>query len=387
MKRSTPKESISGVHVCMLTSAHPPDDDRIYFKESRTLAAAGARVTIVCPDGKTMAAPDEGIRISHFVKKGTLAARLLGVAALARRVAELRPDVIHCHEPDALLAALHAADGKTPVIYDSHEMWGAVVAGRLPEGVWGVAEEVFKGFERRVIADCDGAVGASWAISEYLCETLEASRVETILNVPVAEVFGTAPPRRWGDVTRLCHDGHLSKDRGLRVMVEATRLVARRHRVVLKIVGDVFGAEREWLDEYLRIHRCEGLVERTGWLPYGEVGAALASCHIGLIALQRIPNNIVTSSNKVFNYMLYGIPFVAPEFRLAKQRLVREESCGVLADSASPDSYAQAICRLIEDRDGTEAMSRRAEAASRARYRWEHMEPRLLSLYAKVLGR
>jgi glycosyltransferase involved in cell wall biosynthesis len=128
------------------------------------------------------------------------------------------------------------------------------------------------------------------------------------------------------------------------------------------------------------------IIVRTGWLPYGDVGKALSPCHIGLIALQETPNNIVTSSNKVFNYMLYGIPFIGPQFRLAKRKLVEDIQCGVLADSHSPESYAEAICHMIQDRAGTLKMSQRALNASRTKYRWEHMEPILLELYERVLS-
>lgn len=386
MRRERGVGSLRGVRVCMLTSTHAPDDDRIYFKEARSLGRAGARITIVCPEGKTGISPPEGITFRQFPRFPSPLRRLGGSGGLARLAKEARPDILHCHEPDALLAAVRAADGRIPVIYDSHEMWGAVAAGRFPPGTWSIAEESFKVLERRLVARSAGGIGASWAISGYLAETLGEENVETILNVPAADVFGLPPERTWGAVTYLCHDGHLSDDRGLRIMVEAVRTVSRRHRVVLKIVGDVYGAEREWLDGYLKANRCEGLVERTGWLPYRDVGSALGTCHIGLVALQRNPNNVVTSSNKVFNYMLYGIPFIGPDFRLSKQRLVREEGCGVLADSSSADSYARAISRLIEDRTGTEEMSRRAREASRLRYRWEHMEKRLVGLYEKVLG-
>lgn len=386
MTADGPVSRLDGLRVCMLTSGHPPGDDRIFFKEARTLVRAGAEVTVVHRAGKATPSPADGVSFRGFEGPRSLKGRAMNVARLAREASATRPDVIHCHEPDALVSALVAADGRVPVIYDSHEMWGASAAGRFPSPLWPLVERAFQAGERRLIRRCSAAIGASWAISDFLRQELDGSRVETILNVPVPEVFGPPPARGWGEVTYLCHDGHLSWDRGLKVMVEAARIVARDHRVVLKIVGDVFREEREWLDGYLEQHRCAGLVERTGWLPYSEVGNALASCHIGLVALQRIPNNVVTSSNKVFNYMLYGIPFVGPEFRLSKQKLAREERCGVLADSSSPESYARAISAMIEDRAGTEEMGRRAAAASRERYRWEHMEPLLVGLYRRVLG-
>lgn len=379
-------DALRGVRVCILTSGHPPGDDRIFFKEARTLVRAGASVTVVCRLGESEPYPADGVLFRRFEGPRSLSGRAANVKRLAAEAAATRPDVIHCHEPDALVSALLAGDGRIPVIYDSHEMWGASAAGRFPAPLWPIIESCFQVGERQLIGRCSAAIGASWAISDYLRGVLDGPRVETILNVPVPEVFGPPPERSWGEVTYLCHDGHLSWDRGLKVMVEATRLVAQKHPVVLRIVGDVFGEEAKWLERYLAENRCSGLVERTGWLPYAEVGNALAPCHIGLIALQQIPNNVVTSSNKVFNYMLYGIPFVGPEFRLAKQRLAREERCGVLADSTSPESYARAISGMIEDRAGTEAMAHRAATASRERYRWEHMEPRLVGLYERVLG-
>jgi glycosyltransferase involved in cell wall biosynthesis len=126
------------------------------------------------------------------------------------------------------------------------------------------------------------------------------------------------------------------------------------------------------------------VIVRTGWLPYEQVGRAIASCHIGLIALQHLPNNVPTSSNKVFNYMLYGIPFVAPDFRLSKIKLVQDERCGVLADSSSPESYANAIMGLIAHREATLRMGHDALKASQEKYRWEHMEGELVALYGRL---
>ncbi len=378
--------TLAGLRVCLATSSHRPNDDRIYFKEARSLARAGADVVVVYPEGKGEPPADDAVRFSSFQSTGTLRSRVTALQWLEAALRASRFDVIHCHEPDALVAALRVRkETGAKVIFDSHEMWGAVLAGRLPRPLWGMAERAFKLLERRWLARCDAAIGASWAISEYLTSVLPPDRVVTILNVPVVDVFGEGGEKVWGDETILCHDGHLTFDRGLKTMAEAVRLLAGRHKVRFRIVGDVFGREREWLESFIQRHGLGGVIERTGWLPYNEVGKALAPCHIGLVALQRTPNNIVTSSNKVFNYLLYGIPFVGPEFRLSKQKLAREDRCGVLADSSSPRAYAAAIERLIQDRDGTKAMAQRALQASRQRYRWEHMEPVLLGLYDRVL--
>jgi glycosyltransferase involved in cell wall biosynthesis len=371
----------------MLTADHPAGDDRVFFKEARSLARFGADVVIVCHDDKAPPAETGGVRFRQFPKRRGWAQRSRGVGPLAQTAAAERYDIIHCHEPDALMAALRLKrDTGTKVIYDSHESWGANFAQRFPRPFWGAAHAVFERWEKRLVRRCDAGIGASWAISDYLRTQLPAKPVATLLNVPVAAVFGRAATREWKDTTILVHDGHLGFDRGLKTMVQAAHQVSRKHKVVLRIVGDVFDEPRAWLDQYLSRHQLEEMVERTGWLPYQAVGKNIAVGHIGLIALQKLPNNVTTSSNKVFNYMLYGLPFIGPDFRLAKIKLAREEQCGVLADSASPESYAAAISSMIDHRDQSVAMGRRAARASERKYQWSHMEAELVALYRRVLS-
>jgi glycosyltransferase involved in cell wall biosynthesis len=372
----------------MVTSGHAPGDDRIFFKEARSLVKAGAAVTVLHPVGKDLPVDPAGVRFEGHVGGGGWARRLNSVGRIAEGISSARFDVLHCHEPDSLAAALRVRKGSgAKVIYDSHEMWGATFAERFPRPLWPAAQVAFQRWERPMVARCDGAIGASWAISDVLGDVVGRDRVRTILNVPVAEVFGPGAQRRWGATTILCHDGHLSFNRGLKTMAEAVRIVAARHPVVLKIVGDVYGRERAWLEAYIEKHGLEGIIVRTGWLEYEDVGRAISECHIGIVALQETPNNVVTSSNKVFNYMLYGIPFLGPDFRLSKIKLAEEDHCGILADSSDAQSYASAICRLIEDKPGTETMAANALKASMNKYRWEHMEPVLFELYEQMLGR
>lgn len=377
--------SLSGLRVVHATSGHPADDDRIFFKEARSLVRAGAEVTLLCSDTTQPPANLYGVRYQTYPGGGALKRRLITRRPLESALAEGRYDVIHCHEPDGLLAALWVKrKTRVKVIFDSHEMWGATLAQRFPPWSWNMISRSYQRLESRWIAQCDWAVGASWAISDYLASILGPERVTTILNVPVTDVFSPPVAKSWEDPITFCHDGHLGFDRGLKTMAEAIRLVSEKYPVQFKIVGDVLGEERSWLTAFIDKYRLQEVITRTGWLPYEEVGAALAPCHIGLIALLQLPNNVVTSSNKVFNYMLYGMPFIGPSFRLAKQKLVVEERCGLLADSADPVSYAAAMRWMIENNSETQAMAERALNASRTKYRWEHMVPLLVDLYARL---
>jgi len=379
--------TLQGLRIAHATTGHAPDDDRIFYKEARSLARAGADVILIYPAGRKPPADAAGVMLLPYNGGGSLRRRLLTVGKFESALRSRPFDLIHCHEPDGLVAALRVKrNGGARVIYDSHELWPGVAAQRFPPPCRRGVMWAFGGVERRYVSRCDAAIGATWAITDYLSGILGPDRTETILNVPVAGVFGEGPPREWGEETILCHEGHLSFARGLKTMAEAVCLVAKKHRVIFKIVGDVFGEERAWLDGFVTRHGLGEVIIRTGWLPYEQVGKALGVCHIGLLAFYEVPNSVISAPNKIFNYLMYGIPFVGPTFILSLQTMAEREGLCTLADPQSPVSYADAICRLIEDRQETAAMAARALKASRTRYRWEHMEPKLFALYERVLG-
>ena len=371
----------------MAASGHSADDDRIFFKEARSLVRAGAEVVILFPPDTKPPMNTEGVRFVTYDGGGGLKGRLQTVGQLADAIMDQRCDVVHCHEPDSLVASLRAKRRTgVKVIFDSHELWGGVAAVRFPRLLWPVAMAVYRGFERRWIAGCDAAFGASHAITDYLASVLGPERVATILNVPVVEIFGECSDRVWGEETILCHDGSLTFIRGLKTMAEAVRLVSARHRVVFKIVGDVFGKEKEWLDAFVAKYQLENVIVRTGWLPYAEVGRAIEPCHIGLICFLPSPNHWIAAPNKCFNYLLYGQPVLGPHYPQSHFAILAKEGCGVLADPLSPASYADALDRMISDRQATLRMSAIARELSQTRYRWQHMEPVLFDLYRRVLA-
>lgn len=379
---------LRGLRVCMLTSAHPAADDRIFYKEARSLSRHGADVCIVCPASKPLPTHTDGVRFRTFRNRNTYLQRVLGTRRLAEDAGGEHYDVVHCHEPDALVAALQLKQTTgARVIYDSHESWGGIVADRLPRPLRNLADRAFKSWESRLIRRCDAAIGATWPITDFLRASLSEGPVATILNTPIPEVFGDVAPRHWTDTTIVCHEGHLGFERGLKTIVKAIELVARRHNAVLRIVGDVFGEARAWLDEYVASRGIQNLIQRTGWLPYEAVGRHIAECHIGIIAFQDSFNHRISLPNKLFNYLLYGLPFIAPEGAMTYARVVQEDRCGVLANSASPEAYAAAITAMVDQRESTEQMALRATAASNAKYQWRHMEEKLLCLYSRVLER
>ena len=116
----TEKGSRMARKVCVLTSAHPAFDVRIFHKECKSLARAGYEVTLIATADEN--GVHDGISLKNLpVWKNRLHRFTRGSLAAYKGALEVDADIYHFHDPEliptALLLRLH---GKK-VIYDIHE--------------------------------------------------------------------------------------------------------------------------------------------------------------------------------------------------------------------------------------------------------------------------
>ena len=72
----------------------------------------------------------------------------------------------------------------------------------------------------------------------------------------------------------------------------------------LWLIGDVFGEEKNFLENKIITNDLENNIEITGWLSYNDVPKSIADCSIGLITnTNEKRNTLAGPPNKLFNYM------------------------------------------------------------------------------------
>jgi len=237
-------------------------------------------------------------------------------------------------------------------------------------------------WDKLMMSSVDFVITANAIVRGYSLLLSPTTGVEVLYNGPSLKLFTQGKPRKWdgnGERLILCHEGSLPFNRGLREMVEAVDRL--RDRVCLRIVGDVFGREREWLNRRIGERNLEDTVTCTGWLPYKQVGDAVAQCDIGLILFREgMQNRLAGPPNKLFNYMNAGLPVLGVDFPEIR-RIVSEEKCGVMIHDQTVESITSAILKLIENWSEIDKMGEAGRTAIRERYSWEQMEKRLLSVY------
>jgi glycosyltransferase involved in cell wall biosynthesis len=395
------------MRICMVALRHTLDDARVVHKEAHSLRAAGHEVVLLfsCDreyrftrhDGQVIAtgtAPDGetehlGFRVLGLPRRQGLAGKWQRYRALARLAAAVQADVYHAHEPDlALAVALRArrtlaGQGKRAlVVHDMHEYPPGGMVDSLPGWIKSPAHTALVGWDWSANRRVDHIFTANGVVRGYAQVLAPATSVDVLYNGPALRLFHQFPIQPWPGSDHpfvLCHEGSLGFNRGLREMVSAVERL--RDRVRLMIVGDVFGAEREWLERELDARGLHHTIVRTGWLPYSQVGDTMRGSHAGLILFRAsLTNTLAGPPNKLFNYMNAGLPVLSPGFP-EMRRIIREEGCGVLVHDQSVEAIVRGIEALLRSPEELACMGSAGQRAIRDRYSWERMERVLLSAY------
>jgi glycosyltransferase involved in cell wall biosynthesis len=364
--------------VCLVSAAHPPADLRVVGKEGAALAAAGWRVLHLCPG---TAAPEQhaGVVIRPYRRGPGWRGRLLGLPALARRARASGAAVLHASEPDAWAAALWAArGGRARVVLDVHEHYPSRLDNRLPAPLRPLARGALRLACRIMAARADAVVLAKDGLAaDYAAAPCRVS----VRNYAAGACV--APRRHEAGPLTLLHLGALGRERGAFTMLEALARCPPGTR--LKLVGRFTDGSEPAFRARAAALGLADRVEHRGWLPHAmALEEAAASADIGLVLFQPgLENHRLALPHKLFDFMLAGLPVIAPAFATEVASVVNGAGNGLLVDSADPAAVAGAVaelaCPLRRSR-----LARRGREAARGRFGWAAEAERLVALYRQL---
>lgn len=361
--------------VCHLTSVHPRHDTRIFIKETRSLARAGYRVSLVVADGL---GDSEEFGLSIY-DVGSPRGRLDRMWRTARAVfakgKAVDADIYHLHDPELIPVGLKLKRlGKT-VIFDSHEDVPKQLLAKtyLSQPSRWLLSNLYKSYEAWACSRFDAIVGATPSIREKFIKI--NSRCVDINNYPeLSELNGEEVDRPDG-LQNVCYVGGISTHRGIREMVcalEHTRSAAR-----LQLGGKFFDSE-----EARVVTQSEGWksVDQLGWLDRSRVRDVMSRSAAGLVTLHPLPNHIESLPVKMFEYMSMGLPVIASDFPLWR-KIIETNECGICVDPLDCRAIAQAIDHIIENPEKARKMGANGRKAVSERYNWGNESKKLIALY------
>ncbi len=370
---------LKGVKVVHFTSVHRPYDIRIFYKECKTLADAGYEVVLIVPhDHDEMM---DGVQIRAIPKPKDRRERMTRTAWQVYRAA-LQEDaqIYHFHDPELIPVGMLLKLRGKQVVWDVHEdlprqvLTKDWIPANLRRSVGKVAEVV----EICCELWCDGIVAATPVIARRFTR----EKTFNIQNFPILSEPRCSGARLYEERSLLVvYVGGISAIRGAREMVAAMNLLPVSLRAWLVLVGVFVPPELEaQLQEMPGWER----VKFMGWKSQDEVKELLAESKVGLVLFHPAPNHVEAQPNKLFEYMVAGIPVIASNFPLWRE-IVEGAGCGLLVDPLEPRAIAGSIQWLIEHPQQAEAMGKKGQEAVSAQYNWNIEAYKLLDLYERLV--
>lgn len=259
------------------------------------------------------------------------------------------------------------------LIYDSHEVqtsrtgYSSPIHGKMEAFLIKKIDEMIVENDTRAKYNEDLYGFYPHVVHNYpfkqLSQSNEKVDLHEILNIPRNEKI-------------LLYQGGIQTGRGLDKLIKSVPMFKEG---VLVLVGD--GKIKKDLQEMVKEMNLEEKVKFHPKVPLLDLPKFTRNGYIGFQVLNNVCfNHYSASSNKLFEYMMAGVPVVACDFPEIK-KVVDQEQTGITVDSHNPMEIADAVNKILSNPTLREKYSKNSFAA-RNSYNWEEEKQEFLNVYS-----
>ncbi len=375
-------------HVCILSSVHIALDNRVFYREARSLKKAGYEVTLIAVHDKTET--KNGIKIIGLPKvprwqRPRLWFTLLGLAR------ETGADIYHFHDPELLIVTpwLRLLTGK-PTVYDIHEVYADFIKVKdyMPAWVRYPIAWAFRWLEPLLARLQSGLIFSDDEIAKTFAH-IHIPKT-TLFNFPAGFFIENAIAHTQNITHRapiVLHLGGHERNRGTRLMIEAfNRVLDEMPEARLVLVGHFVPPDlKNEVQADINTRGIQHAATITGRIPFETIGEYLSQAAAGWVPWQPYPKNEKNVPTKLFEYMAYGIPIVSSDLH-STYPFVQNGENGYRAQADDPAAHAEAILRILQNPVQGIAMGQKGQKLVRTQYSWNTMEARLYMLYDELMS-
>lgn len=371
--------------VCHLSTVHPAVDARIRDRECATLAHAGYDVHLF-----VRRPVEESYRGVHLhpldVPTGRLRRFLYGETA-AEKVLQMKPDLVHFHDPELIPAMLRLKKHTDiKVVFDCHEDVGShlLLKEYIPKAARPAIRALVHFYLKLAAQNFDAVVTADRSTDAFFSRWTQ--RTVTLFNFPPRDIC-PYPPN--GDFDRRSYDfiypGSTPRYH-LETMFDIAAELKRRGRTTkwLILANLRFENASEWIEANLKKRQLPAYFDFARPVPLSELPHFLRMARIGIIPLPNTPKFHRNIPSKLFDYLLAGLPVLMSDLP-PSYPFIAGHDVALAVKPGDIGAYADAAERLLDNPQKLVDMGRKGRSLALRRYTWESQVSTLLALYARLL--
>ena len=330
----------------------------------------------------------DGIEVRRFAAPLKMFRTLVIPSLLPSLLRDTQGQIIHAHGffyPSTDAAALASLLGKRPLVYTPHLQPYSVYTERGERWARAIYESTVGRFAFKV---AKRVIAVSEFTKDYMVNHLGVDEGK-ITVIPPSGVeqngLGPHPTQSFRDTVGLNDHkvalfvGHISPRKGLKHLVRAMPAVLDAiGNVKFVVIGPDRGEEAALIKLAARLGTSDSLIF-TGHLNHGTVMDAYPTADVFVLPSEYEAFGIV-----LLEAMAAGRPVIASRVG-GTMDIIQNGQTGLLVDEKDPGQLAQAIIRLLRDREAAEKLGGRAREYAIGKYSWDTIVERTLQVYREAL--
>lgn len=365
------------IKVCHMTSAHAPEDVRIFHKECVSLVKEGYDVYLV---QRGDSYEKNGV---HLVGIGQPSGgRLTRMTSFARKAYEaaqkVDADIYHLHDPELLPYGLKLKKKGKKVIFDSHEHTAEAILEKswLPSVCRKGVHWSYSRYQASVCRRLDAVISVTPHLVEYF-QVFQPKTVQ-VANFPYY-LEGVEMPN--SDFFRIIFAGGISRQWNHEYIIQALEKLPNCEYCLCGPASDAYLNCLKELPAWKKVNY-------LGKIPHVQVAKEMAKSTVGVALVTPGRNsdwkNGTMGNTKIFEEMMAGLPVVCTDFVRWKE-FVERYQCGICVDPQNVTEIVNALQYLMDHPEEAKRMGENGRRAVREEFNWGVEEKKLFALYEEIL--
>ena len=385
--------------ILIVWTGNWPWDIRIE-KEAKTLQKAGLEVCICSRNTKNLPTFEVLDNISvyrffNFFKGSSLISDILStpfyinplwILHILKTILKTKPKIIIVRDiPLFLTCAFWAKIFKIKIILDVAEHWPAQIkVNKKYVNNW-FTELLFckldwyKHIEKFSVKKADKI----WVVVEEQKQRLmddygvEENKINVVSNTPCKNILSKHNTSTENNSLKIVYTGGVDGIfRGIQTIINTAKILKNLNKndIIISIIGD-----GSYLEYYRKISEENNLIniKFLGRKPHTELLDYLNTQDIGIVPHIKCDIIDYTIPNKLFDYMAHSLPVIVSSAKPIK-RIVEETDCGYVFESDNPQSLADLLIYISNNKQELEMKAKNGYKAVEEKYNWENDENNIL---------
>lgn len=367
--------------VCHVISGYFRNDARVFLRQCKSLHRHGFDVSILTNDGE----PDEvldGIPVFDCDKRWPRWKTLLfATRQFLDKALQIDADIYQLHSPELIPLGLALRKAGKKIVYDAHEDMPRHILEKewLPGFSRTPISAVFQRYLLRALRRYDDIVSPhSHVVANF--QALLGKGV-LVANFPlVADDWNFSREEYLNRRNILCYSGTVYAYSNQEEIVEAIGGFADLEYRIAGYIDEEHGKR-------LRAMPNGNKVAFLGRLSRPDLHQFYRDALIGIVIYDyklNLGDRLGSyGTNKVFEYMEAGLPFICTDYVLWKD-IAERHDCAVCVAPGKPDEIVDAIRYLLEDRERAYRMGQNGRKAVLEEFNWASEEKKYVAVFRNL---